>query len=153
MAKDTVGRVSSELLQRDTDTDHSVTEQMQEQLSDYERNILDCVDRSKINFAGDFFVVVITKRERLMQNVLRHYFFARESCPTPHHDQTLYKYHKNDDRLEFLWVIPDKNACTDLKDNSLYLDPSLNELLQFVLDFSDGTLDKKAAALNGEIIV
>ncbi len=153
MERDTVGKLSYELLQSDVHGDHSAGEQMQEQLSDYEKNLLECVDRGKADHPGDFFIVVITKREKLMQNVLRHYFFPRESCPTPHHDQILYKYHRADERLEFLWVVPDRGACMDLKVNAVNLDPQLSELLQFVLDYFDGTLDKKAAALNGEILV
>jgi hypothetical protein len=153
MERDTVGKLSTELLQRDVHGDITAGEQMQEQLSDYENNLLECINLRKDNFPGDFYIVVITKRERLMQNVLRHYFFARESCPTPHHDQILYKYHRKEERLEFLWVIPDKESCKDIKNNALDIDPSLKQLLQFVLDYSDGTLDKKAASLNGEILV
>jgi hypothetical protein len=153
MERDSVGKLSSELLHRDTDAENSVGEQMQEQLSEYEQNVLECANRSKDTFTGDFYIVVITKREKLMQNVLRHYFFARESCPTPHNDQALYKYHKKDERTEFLWVIPDKEACKDLKLNAATIDPAFRQLLQFVLDYSDGTLDKKAASFNAEILV
>jgi hypothetical protein len=153
MERDTVGKLSAELLQQDVHGDHSVGEQMHEQLGDYEKNILDCIDRGKTDFPGDFYIVVITKREKLMPNVLRHYFFPRISCPTPDYDQVLYKYYHSDDRIELVWVVPDKYACADLKANAINLDPQLTDLLQFVLDFSDGTLDKKARALNGEIIV
>lgn len=153
MERDTVGKLSTELLQKDVYADYTAGEQMQEQLSDYENNIFECVNRGKVDFAGDFYVVVITKRERLMQNVLRHYFFPRISCPTPDYDQTVYRYIKTDEHLEFMWVIPNKQSCFDIRDNRLSLDLSQNQLLQFVLDFLDGTLDKKARALNNEPIV
>lgn len=152
MAKDTVGKLSSELLLNDIHGDHTAGEQMQEQLSDYEKNLIECVNSGKNIYSSDFFVIVITKREKIMKNVLRHFFFYRESCPTPHHDQILYKYNHDDDRIEFLWSIPDKESCTDLITNAVNLDLGFASLLQFVLDFNDGTLDKKAAVLNGEII-
>lgn len=153
MERETIGKLSAELLQQDTHGDHSVGEQMSEQLSDYEKNILICIARGKSDFPGDFYVIVITKREKLMPNVLRHYFFPRISCPTPDNDQTLYKYHRSDDKIEFIWTVPDKKAIKDLKAHAVDLDPSFKELLRFALEFSDGTLDKKARAMNGEIIV
>jgi hypothetical protein len=150
MERDTVGKLSTELLQRDTQADHSVGEQMQEQLSEYEANVFECAGRGKIAHSGDFYVVVITKRERLMQNVLRHYFFPRISCPTPDYDQAVYKYTHKDDSLDLLWIVPDWQAVGDIRNNKFTLDLSYRELLQFVLDFSDGTLDKKARILNHE---
>jgi hypothetical protein len=152
MERDTVGKVSSELLQGDTQSDHSAGEQMAEQLSAYESNIFDCVERGKTCFSGDFFVVVNTKRERLMPNVLRNYFFPRLSCPTPTYDQTVYHYARVDDRVEFLWVIPCQQTCVELYANRMSVDPSVSELLQFVLNFMDGTLDSKARILNKEIV-
>lgn len=153
MERDTIGKLSTELLQKDTVSDHSVGEQMQEQLSDYEDNVLACINRGKDYFTGDFYVVVITKRERLMQNVLRHYFFPRISCPTPDYDQAVYKYTHADEQIEFLWVIPDKESCFYMRDNRLNLGTEQNQLLLFVLDFLDGSLDKKARVLNGELLV
>jgi hypothetical protein len=151
--RDTVGKLSSELLQTDTYADHSAGEQMQEQLKDYETNVFDCVARGKTCYSTDFYVVVITKRERLMQNVIRHYFFHRSTCPTPDYDQTVYKYNKKDDSIEFMWVIPAKPIVEELNAHKTEVDLSVSQLLKFVLEFVDGTLDKKARALNGEIII
>jgi len=55
-----------------------------------------------------FYVCVITKKERLMDNVLRNYFLARSTCPTPQYDQTVYKYHRDSGAIQFLWVLPSK---------------------------------------------
>lgn len=150
MEKDTIGKLSSELLQKDTVSDHSAGEQMQEQLSEYEHNIFECVGRGKTDFAADFYVVVITKREKLMPNVLRHYFFPRISCPTPTWDQAVYKYTRLYDAIDFMWVIPDKDTCLFMRDNKAEIGLEQRQLLTFVLEFLDGTLDKKARVLNGE---
>jgi hypothetical protein len=150
MERDTVGKLSSDLLQRDIYGDHSAGEQMQEQLGEYESGLSDCVNRGKSDFAGDFFVTVITKRERLMPNVIRNYFFNRLSCPSPDYDQTLYHYHRSDDHLEFVWVIPSPVAVKDIMKHRHDIDISFYALLKFVLEFLDGTLEAKARTLNNE---
>jgi hypothetical protein len=151
MTRDTVGKLSAELLHKDTHADHTAGEQMQEQLKEYESNVHDCVASGKNLYAGDFFVVVITKRERLMPNVIRNYFLHRLSCPSPEYDQTLYHYHREDENLEFVWVIPSIVAVKDMVKHKHDLDISFYKLLQFVLEFLDGTLEAKAQLLNKEI--
>ncbi len=149
MTKPTVGQVSLDLSQKQPDTTSPI-EQTQEQLSEYEQNVWECVERCKKDFPADFYVVVITKNEKLMPNVFRNYFYGRLSCPTPDYDQTVYKYKKKDDSLTFAWVIPSQDACHYLKDNALQVAPEERGLLQFVLAFADGTLFKLAKELNGE---
>lgn len=151
--KETVGKLSSELLQRDTYADHSAGEQMQAQLSDYESNLLDRVVHGKTVYAGDFYLVVIAKREKLMPNAFRLYYFHRQSCPSPDYDQTVYKYHHKDEQIEFLWVVPAKPVIKEMLVAKLELDPCMYQLLKFVIEFVDGTLDKKARELNGEPVV
>lgn len=149
MNRETIGKLSSDLIIKSPDT-RSPIEQMRENLSEYESNIWQCVERYKKQFPGNFYVVVITKNERLMPNVFRNYFTARLSCPTPDYDQTVYIYRRSDESLEFLWVIPSRDASIYLKNNALYVEESERNLLKFVLEFADGTLFKLAKKLNGE---
>lgn len=148
--RETVGKISSALAQKEVPTKDPI-ELEREMHKDYERNIFECVDRCKKEYAGDFFVIVTTKKERLMQNVIRNYFFGRHSCPTPQYDQTVYRYNRKDECVEFLWVVPSKDTCELLRDNALQIDKSEKELLGFVLSFYEGTLDKEAMRLNGEL--
>jgi hypothetical protein len=147
--RETVGKLSSELIVKPLETT-SATEQMQEQLADYDKEMLDCITRSKIDFPDNFYVVVLTKRERLMQNVLRSLFFARLSCPTPNWDQTVYKYDRKKDEIVFMWVIPSKQTCEQMTANKHLVPIDEYRLLGFILDFNDGTLMKLAKNLNGE---
>jgi len=147
--KKTVGAHSYELQQKDAGT-HSATDQMREQLTDYDENIHLCVNEQKKKLADDFYVVVITKKERLMQNVLRGYFFGRISCPSPDYDQTVYKYSKKDDNLSFLWTIPSYDAVNYMKNNTSHVSAEKYGLLKCVLEFVDGTLTRLAKKLNGE---
>lgn len=147
--RDTVGKISSELIQKEPDTRDPI-ELEREMHKEYEKNLIETLEEGKKRYPSDFYLVVLTKTERLMINVIRDYFFSRLSCPTPEYDQVVYKYHKKDDILEFLWVIPSKDACIHLRNNAILVDKSERDLLNFVLDFFDGTLDRKAKLLNNE---
>ena len=147
-ARATVGKLSSDLLKKAEPV--NPVEQMREQLTDYERELLNCIMENRKKIDGNFYVVVITKKERLMPNVLRNYFFARISCPTPDYDQALYRYNATTQDVEFLWVVPSKDTCIIFKESYLSVVPGEWELLKYVLEFYDGTLMKKCKELNGE---
>lgn len=147
--RDTVGKIASELMQKQIETTDPV-EQMSENLKDYDKNIQDCIDRYKKIFDGPFYVVVHTRSERLMANVLRLQFTGYRACPTPQWDQTVYLYNPIEDSITFLWVVPSKQACRFFMKNALHIPLDQRELLKFVLDFNDGTLLALAKKLNGE---
>lgn len=152
MVKETVGKLSSELRSKEKDNTHTAYDQMREQLEEYDKNIFECIARSKKDFFGNFYVVVITKKERLMSNVIRNYFTARLSCPTPEYDQAVYLYKKNDESINLIWVIPSKDTCTYLiavhHTNQLHFEEY--ELYNFVYQFAHGDLFKLCKHLNGE---
>ena len=149
MNRETVGKISSDLIQKEPET-RSPIEQMQENLTDYDRNIHQAIDTGKKAFFNDFYIVVITKKEPLMPNVIRNYFLTRLTCPTPDYDQTVYRYYRKDDLFAFLWVIPSTDACIYLKNNALHVKESERDLLNFVLEFADGSLFKLSKKLNEE---
>ena len=145
----TVGKIATDLAKQEAPTRDPI-ELERAMHKDYEDNVHLCIERSKKDYPRDFYVVILTKKERLLQNVLRHYFFGRATCPTPDYDQAVYKYHHEDDKLEFLWVIPSKTTCEHLRENALLVHELERDLLRFVLDFYDDTLMKKSKQLNGE---
>jgi hypothetical protein len=147
--RDTVGKISSELLAKTPDT-QSPIELEHAMQKDYLKELLACCASGKKVVAGDFFLVVLTKKEPLMPNVLRNYFFYRKSCPTPDYDQAVYHYKSKDEEIVLLWVIPSKDACLYLKDHALEVAPEEKELLRYVLKFSDGTLWEVSKKLNKE---
>ena len=151
MNRETVGKISQELLSKEPETRDPI-EIQREVHKDYESHVYDCIERNKATYDGNFYVEVITKKERLMPNVLRNYFFASYACPTPTYDQVIYKYHRNNDFIEFLWVIPSKDTVELFVINALHIDKSERELLDYVLRFTDGSLLKLAKKLNGEIV-
>lgn len=148
--RETVGKIALDLQQQKPDTLDPI-EIEREAHKDYANNIYLCLeDGKKVHCQSDFYIVVETKKERLLDNVIRNYFFHRKSCPTPNYDQTTYKYNWKLDQIFFLWVVPSKDTCEIFKNNALKIVPEEKELLGFVLDFEDGTLLKLAKRLNNE---
>ncbi len=149
--KVTVGAAALELMQKEPEI-NTVVDQQQAMQENYLAELATCVsDFSSANPNQDFFVVVMTKNEKLMPNVFRNYFCPRFSCPTPNYDQAVYHYRHGSGNLEFVWAIPCKEACLYLKDNALQVAPDERDLLNFVLAFADGTLYNLCRYLNKEI--
>lgn len=147
--KKTVGAIASELQQKAPETRDPI-EIQREVHKDYIDNLKIAVDRGLKTMQHDFFVTVITKKEKLMENVLRNYFAERSTCPTPDHDQTVYKYHHNSGNLEYLWTIPDRQTCEIFLRNADKIVPEEQLLLEFVLNFYNGELMTLCRKLNGE---
>lgn len=149
--RETVGKIATDLMQSTPDV-VPVREIGKDMLQDYMENLWECVSRGSKDLASDFFVVVLQKKERIMQNVVRNQFLYRKSCPTPTYNQSVFRYSRKDDELEYIWSLPDKDSCYMLRANALMVAPDERDMLRFVLDFFDGTLDTQAQRYNGEII-
>lgn len=147
--KKTVGKVATEL-EAKADNKHTVIDQMEENLTDYEKEVVECAERGYKVYKSDFFVVVLTKKERLFENIFRNYFLHRKSCPTPEYDQTVYRYIYDADALEVVWTIPDKQTCMVYVNNAVIVAPEEKQLLNYVIAFKDGILDQLARKLNNE---
>jgi hypothetical protein len=107
-----------------------------------------CINRDAM--VGDFYIACLLKKEKLLENVLRNYFVPTISCPTPHFDQTVYKYNAAKEDVEFLWVIPDQETCEIFKENKNIIVPEEQHLLAYILDYYNGNLFNMAKRLNGE---
>lgn len=148
--KDTVGKQSLELLNKEPDTLDPIEleRSMQEE---YLSNLLECVSIHRQVFPSSFFIQVLTKNEKLLPNVFRNYFSARLSCPTPNYDQTVYRYNNELERIEYIWTIPAREVCYYLLHNKNLVVKEEQQLLQFVIDFDKGDLYRKALEYNNEL--
>ena len=118
----------------------------------YIAGLKECIEKHLKIFDGDIYIDVQKKEERLfLKKVYRHYFIGKQACPTPTNDQDVYKYNRVSDQIEYLWSVPDKETCRYLKQEHLSLPDTQRKLLQFAVEFSDGTLLKLAKKLNGEV--
>ncbi|MGD8327740.1 MAG: hypothetical protein PVF65_12580 [Sphingomonadales bacterium] len=114
----------------------------------WEAQMTTALERGKAKYAGEFFIVILNKKERLLQNVIRRYFLDRRTCPLPEYDQTVFRYDPKDDMLEYIWTVPDWQAAEDLKANRFNLSKELVALLEMVDKFEDGTLAKECSRIN-----
>lgn len=163
----TLGSISSELLSKNDASKLNPQEIQQAQEKEYLDNLAWCVKHAKkeidcsnleghqecknrFALEGNFFIAALLKKEKLLENVLRNYFVPTKACPTPTYDQTVYKYNDAKGEIEFMWVVPDRETCLTFKENKNIIVPEERGLLQFVLDFYDGTLYRKMKQFNGE---
>jgi len=104
-AKKTVGAQANELL-KSGDNKQGVIDTQREMHKKFISEIEKTIEGHK-SWDFPFYIVVINKKERLIKNSIRNYFFARRSLPTPDYDQTVFKYDPSTGDLRFLWVLPD----------------------------------------------
>lgn len=144
MVKDrtkTAGRLSRELFES-TDK-YELGDTIPKTLKDLQAKMESVLEDGINTYEDEFFLVIESKREPLMQNVLRNYILHRISCPTPHCDQTAYHYDKKNDKLTCLWSIPHKEMMMQVKEYPLEWQMIAPEMTRCVFDFLDGTLFKK----------
>lgn len=147
--KKTVGSQYLEVAYKQPETRDPI-ELQREMQREYVDNVKKCILDYRKDHPNDFFIVNITKREKLMPNLLRNYFFARDTCPTPDWDQSVYYYNHAYETVAYLWTVPDRDTCIYFRENALHVTPEEKQLLQFVLQFFDGTLLNIAKRFNKE---
>jgi hypothetical protein len=147
----TIGELVAEKNQEYQGQEAGVFEVIDAAHEDYESSLVECINNGKEIYDGDFFVTILQKVERLFTDVNRFYFFPRLSCPTPSYDQVVYKFNRKEEMLEFLWVIPDKNVCSNYINDPLAVAEDEKDLLNFVYDFIHGVLDRRCKKLNNEM--
>lgn len=148
--KKTAGQLSQEAWSADPVTD-SIDELKDEATKEWfdmlEQRIID----GRKTYTGDFYICVLQKKEKLMQNIIRNFFFHRKTCPTPDYDQIVFQWDESAQELIYHWSIPNRDTCFRLLNDPLHVHPDHRELLDHVMDFKDGTLSRRAMILNGEL--
>lgn len=150
--KKLLSQASAEARTKDV-SPHSVNEVGPQLTHDVMDQLEIAVERGKKQFPDqDFFVQVVLKREKFapINNTIRPYYVPRQSCPTPDYDQQVYMFDSKSREVLFVWVVPDRESCYYFLHNKDKVVKEERELLQFVLDYADGTLMKMAKVLNGE---
>lgn len=148
--KQTVGEASTQLRSK---TDAYVPTDIQQEVhKDFEKNLLLAIADGKQKYDGDFYIVVLTKKEKTMNNVVRNFFFARQTCPTPEWDQSVYAYHRKDEAIEYIWTVPARDICAFLAQNASSLNKEQYQLLRFVIAFTNGELLAESKKRNNECI-
>ncbi len=165
--KQTMGKIATDLLKSEAPSLINPQEIQRAQEKEYLDNLAWCVKhalkeidcsaiaghdlcKDRLALEGDFFIAGLIKKEKLLENIIRNYFVATKSCPTPHYDQTIYRYDSKKGSIEYLWTIPDQETCLIFAENVDKIVPSERGLLKFVLEYYNGTLFKLCKRFNGE---
>jgi len=140
MQDKTVGSVALEL-QNDL-YPQDVIETQREMQKDHVEALMHCAKRHESIFGSDnpYYVCVQLKRERLLTNVIRSYFYARRSRPIPDYDLSLYHYDPKTETLTFVWAIPDKETVDYIIENKNLLPYDHEQLIHFCISFKENTL-------------
>lgn len=133
--------------------DH-IKEYSRELQKDVLKNIDEVItrDKNKDKYRNiDFYVCIHTKMEKIINNVPRNFIFTRMSCPTPVYGQVVFKYVREDQRLDFLWVIPMRKRAEHILAHPImyYKDPNWKDTADFVHAMASGVLDKWVQKENG----
>lgn len=139
--KTTVGAEAVKRL-ANPDTKQGIVDTGREINKDYFVEVEKCVNSHK-EWTDPFFVVIHYKKERLMNNVVRRYFFARRSLPTPQWGQDVWKYDPKTSDLTYLWTLPDEQTAMWMYSHPDQVDKEMQQLLVFVHDFLEGRLYAK----------
>jgi hypothetical protein len=140
----TVGEMAAALDGARKDNTHSVVEQTVEMLKKYSDEVYECLGNGKKHFNSDFYIEVLLKsNESVIRDSISNIFVARGSCPTPFFDQTVYKYTKQDDKLDYLWTVPDIALCRLYANHRDLVPEDEKELYQNICDYYSGALAKR----------
>ena len=149
MNRPTLGKIATDLLQKEPETRDPIAIEREMQ-KDYMNNLFAAVDRGYAKYEGDFYIVVETKWEKILERVFRNYFIDRLTCPTPNYDQSVFRYNRKLGQIEYLWTIPSQDASHHLRDNAMYVAKEEQGLLNFVLQFDQGILYRACKKFNNE---
>lgn len=144
-ARDKIGKTAVDLLAKDDNpvVAYELTEEVMHK--EFLKELELCIDRhTKIFKNYPFYVVCGFRSVRYLHNVKRMQFWGRMTCPLPTEDQTVYYVDPRNGFHELMWAIPDREACKYIVGNCLQLPAEEKQLLQTVLDYQDGTLDRLA---------
>lgn len=137
----TVGQEAIDILSKPQE-EQSVIETQQQMLKGYVDELITAAKKGEELYGTQehFYICVQTRRERLLTNVIRNQFYPRKTRPIPQYDLALYYYDPKDEKLTFVWCIPDRATVEDLIINELKLPPEQRQLLGFCKAFIAGTL-------------
>ncbi len=149
----TVGQYSHEFQQKPDEKINAIDLQRAIFKGDKPENSLEnrvkkAVEDGIAKFEGNFFLVLLLRKERLMPNVIRPMLICQQTCPTPTYDQTVWSYNRSEEKLEQVWVVPDKQTVPFLILMKKYLPSDQEKLVEFAEIFVSGELDRFCQRLN-----
>ena len=120
-----------------------VHEKSESKYAEYERHILRTIADGKKEFNKDFYIDVIWSLPKHGDGEIKHQMLAFDGIPTPHFNQSVYRYIRSADDVELIWSIPDKETCLEMYYNKDSVHPDEYPLLEQIMNYFDGTIFRK----------
>ena len=124
------------------DQHQSVVDTQREMTKGYVDELIKCAQAGARSYESGkaFYVCVQTRRERLLENVIRNQFYHRRTRPAPAYDLALYHYEPKEEQLRFVWCIPDKETVAYMCEPGFIPEREQVQLYYFVKSFLGCTL-------------
>lgn len=114
------------------------------QLEEYMPSLIKAVDRGCEEHEGAFYIKVTNTHVESEENKeLRQHrfsFYTQKLCPYPEYDQSVFRYNRKSDQVEFVWTLPDEETARYLIQHREEVVEEEKELLNFVVAFAVGKL-------------
>lgn len=134
----TVGKAAYDRL-RNPDAKQGIIDTQREMQKGYIDQLVICAKRYP-DWKEPFYICVITKKERILENVIRNYFFARQTRPSPDYNMALYQYDPVFEKITFEWCLPDPETVDFILANINTLTNEQDQLKDFCLRFKNHML-------------
>jgi len=95
-----------------------------------------------------YIYVVVLRIFDSLTKTIRNRYFPSDICPTPNFNQAVFEYDRDHGNLDLLYVLPALNTCNYLLANPFYLNANDRQLLTYIYNFRDGTLDRQQEEKN-----
>jgi hypothetical protein len=150
----TAGELSASVIKDYVDIDDAA----EKEASNYYQQIEICINNHvKLAVFKDrpyFYVCVQFKNEKLLTSLgrptMRRWFIGLLDCPKPNYQMNLYKYHKDRDAIEEIWLLSNKPTCKYLEAHKNNISEGEKRLLYYYLEKKKGNLFRLMKKLNGE---
>lgn len=104
--------------------------------------IFTALERGLKMFSANIIYVVLIRIFDKPSKTIRNKYMPTTICPTPTFNQAVFRYDRTDGKFELLWTLPGMEICNYFLRNEQHLDKQQKELLKFVHDFKNGSLDR-----------
>ncbi len=134
--KKNLGTAALELLEKEPEI---TPYEMAEILNQLASKKLDAVIKENKNYGDEYYIQIILQQEnfhrRNMPNIFHFQDVVTSTDPGMRPDRSCYKYNNKEDKLTYLWALPDFNSCVDIFFNKTELVKNERQLVGHVIDF------------------
>ena len=109
------------------------------------------IDDEKKRYEDIYFVSILEVKDIVYKKHTDFKMFSQDSCPIPVYRQTVYKCSAKTRDIEFLWVVPRREKARWYRKHWREVSPNKYELLKYVMQFYDGTLDRLSIQINKDL--